>query len=83
MKFSRIIFLLAFFFYLISCQNGIDKKSNEEPKKNTVPTTNFKKIEKSTPELNRENSIQKQPEKEEKKKKLKAIDTLMPLKAIP
>ena len=83
MKFSRIAFVILFAFYLISCKNGVDKKSNTEQEKNTVPSTEYQKTEKSFPKLDRQKPVEKRLDKEVKKEKLKAMDTLKPVKAIP
>lgn len=66
---------------MISCQNGTDKRPNDEPKKNTVPSSEYQKIEKSLPKLDRHKPFEKPLDKELKKKKLKAIDTLKPVVA--
>ncbi len=83
MKSSRIVFVILCYFHLISCQNGIEKKRDVEQDKNAVPSTEHQETEKSLPQLNRQRPIEKRLDKEEKKKKLKAIDTLKPITAAP
>jgi len=83
MKFSRITVVILLLFALISCQNGLGKKHDAEPKKQTVPSTEYQKIEKSLPKLNRQKPIKQPVDKELKKKKSRAMDTLKPVTAIP
>ncbi|MEP3207885.1 MAG: hypothetical protein ABJN95_01775 [Maribacter sp.] len=82
MKFSRIVFAILFLYYLISCQNGISDKHEVDPKKNEIPSTDRQKSEESFPKPHRHKPIKKTLDKEVKKKKSKAIDTLKPLVAI-
>lgn len=83
MKFSRIVFVILFLFYLISCQNGIGEKRDAPPKENVVPSTEYQKTEKSLPKLDGQKPSEKPLNKEVKKKKLKAMDTLKPVVAVP
>lgn len=68
---------------MISCQNGIGKKRDVETQKKTIPSTEYQKTEKSIPKFNRAKPAKKPLEKEIKKKKIKAIDTLKPVVARP
>ncbi|MFS4493273.1 hypothetical protein [Maribacter sp. 2308TA10-17] len=83
MKFPRILFILVFCFSLSSCQNGVNEKRTGEPNKSPIPSTEYKKRGKSNPKLEQQKSIEKPVDQEAKKKKVKAMDTLKPVTAIP
>lgn len=85
MNFSQIALVTIFLFCLVSCQNVTGKVSSEEEKKNQAPSIESRKTEKSLPKLNQQRPTVKPQEKEveKKKKKIKAIDTLKPVVAIP
>lgn len=69
--------------FLLSCQNGVGKKRKIDTNKEKVPSIEREKIEKPIPQLQQPGRNATPFEKQVKKKRLKAIDTLKPLKAIP
>lgn len=83
MKFSQIVFLITVFFFVTSCQNGVNQEREIEPQKNRTPSTDYQKTDEGTPVFERQEPAEKPLEKEVKKAKLKTIDTLKPLVAIP
>jgi len=83
MKFSRIVFFSITLFYLGSCQNYVGKEHETAPQKNVAPSTDYQKTDEEIPAYDRQKPAEKPLKKEEKKAKLKKIDTLKPLVAIP
>lgn len=68
---------------MISCQNGISKKNGAQPKENIIPSAEDQKTKKTLPKLDQQKPTEKPLNKEVKKNKLKAMDTLKPIVAIP
>ncbi|TMM58350.1 hypothetical protein FEE95_02660 [Maribacter algarum] len=83
MNFSRIQVAILLSILFISCQNEAGKKSDIEPNNKVFPSTEYQKTKKSVPKSERQKPVEKQLDKELKKKKLKAMDTLKPVVALP
>jgi len=83
MKLPQIIFSICIILSLVSCLNGASDKINPSQKNKPVPSTKYQKPVKSHPKSDRKESIEKPIDKELQQKKLKGIDTLKPVVAIP
>jgi len=83
MNFSRIVFLLVFCFCSTSCQDGTKEKSGSEKKEIQATPKESRKTEKSFPKLDLQKPTKKSLDKDMKKKKRKALDTLKPVVAAP
>ena len=75
MKFYCIMFTMVFYLLFISCKNGVGEKKTYTPSENTIPSKEYKKIEESTPDMDRQKTIKKPVKQNSEKKKLKARDT--------
>ena len=79
---QKPILFVVLVYLLISCSNLEKEQHKSTPNKNTIPSSEYKKsgLPVSKPEILESN---KTPiKKEEKKKKLKKMDTLKPVVAI-
>lgn len=79
----RIVFVLLVLFHLVSCKDSVIEKHDAEQNNTKVPSTEYQKIEKPKPNGDSQRPNEESLDKELKKKKRKAIDTLKPVVAIP
>jgi len=83
MNFTRIPLLLVFLFLFLSCENGLKNKPDLEQQDSNIPSIEQPQSEESLRELRKQKNQEGPVKNEVKKRKLKTLDTLKPLVAIP
>ena len=83
MRYSQIsVLITAIFLCLLSCRETIGEQHNSLPKENKPPALEKRSIENPIPKDSVAAPLQRQKNKETKKKKRKASDTLKPKMAL-
>ncbi len=83
MRYTQIAVLItAFFILFLSCRETIGEQHDSLPKDNSAVPSEKKKLKTPTETKDGNSPIQTPPDKEIKKKKMKASDTLKPKMAV-
>lgn len=81
--FRKLTLILSILCCAISCRDAIGDQPNTSPKKSNSSDTESREIEKSIDKTGRPIPVKTPINKEVKKKKIKARDTLKPIAVIP